>query len=111
MDETLHVAYKKYKIKIKFTFFLVNIKYFLSCELKTSEFSLVLRTCENSDFFQQTQNIFGIHLKKVNILYVLHSFSISVLLACGVPVNGMHFQSEWKTVWILVRLLCQKPAD
>ena len=50
VGETLHVAYKKYKIKRKFTFFLVNTKYLSSCELKTSEFSLVLRTRENSVF-------------------------------------------------------------
>ena len=45
--------------------------YISSCELKTSEFSFVLCTCENSDVFNTVdENIFGIHLKKVNILCV-----------------------------------------
>ena len=39
LGETLHVAYKKYKIKSKFTFFSVNTKYISSRELKTSEFA------------------------------------------------------------------------
>ena len=45
VGETLHVAYKKYKIKRKFTFvrYIPNIS---SCKLKTSEFLLVLRTHE-----------------------------------------------------------------
>ena len=44
VGETLHVAYKKYKIKRKFTFFSANTKYIASRELKISEYSLVLRT-------------------------------------------------------------------
>ena len=41
VGETLHVAYKKYKIKRKNTvlFFSVNAKYSSSRELKTTEFS------------------------------------------------------------------------
>ena len=46
----MHVAYKKYKIKRKFTSFLVNTKYIKSRELNTSEFSLMLRTRKNSVF-------------------------------------------------------------
>ena len=39
----------------------------LPCELEKA----VLRTRENSDFFNSIDDIFGIHLKKANILYVL----------------------------------------
>ena len=49
---------KKYKIKIKFTFFLVNTKYFSSRELKTLKFSFVLRTHENSDVFNTLDEIY-----------------------------------------------------
>ena len=44
------------------------------------------------------------------IFYVLHSFPILILLTCNIPVVSM-FQSDWKTVWILIRWLCPKPAD
>ena len=51
MGEALHVAYKKYKIERKFIFWGVNTKNISSRELKTSEFSLELRSRENSDVF------------------------------------------------------------
>ena len=39
--------------------------------MKTFKFSLVLRTRENTDvFITLDENIFGIHYKRVNILYV-----------------------------------------
>ena len=64
VDETLHVANQKYKIKRKFTF-LVNTKYISSCELKTSEFSLlVLCTCENSDVFNILHGIYLVFTSK-----------------------------------------------
>ena len=59
VGETLHVAYQRYKIKRKFTFFSVNTKNILSRELKTSEFSLVLRTREKSDVFNTLGEIRG----------------------------------------------------
>ena len=68
MSETLHIAYKRYKKKRKFTFLGVNTKNISSRELKTSKLSLVLRTRENSNVFNTLDIIFGIHLKKVNIL-------------------------------------------
>ena len=49
---------KKYKIKRKFTFFIVNTKYISSRELKTSIFSFVLRTHENSDVFNTLDEIY-----------------------------------------------------
>ena len=42
---------------------------------------------------------------------VLHSFPILMLLTCSITVVIMYFQSGWKTVWILIRWLLQKPAD
>ena len=39
--------------------------------MKTFEFSLVLRTRENTDvFITLDDNIYGIHSKRVNILYI-----------------------------------------
>ena len=67
MGETLHIAYKKYKIKKKIYFFLVNIKYISSSVLKTR----VRSTRENSEVFNKLDEyIFGIQLKKLNILYI-----------------------------------------
>ena len=46
--------------------------------MKTFKFSLVLRTRENTDvFISLDDNIYGIHSKRINILYV---FAIQVLL-------------------------------
>ena len=40
--------------------------------MKTFKFSLVLRTRENTDvFITLDDNIYGIHIKRVNILYIL----------------------------------------
>ena len=33
------------------------------------------------------------------------------LSACSIPVVRIYFQSEWKTVWILISWLHQKSAD
>ena len=42
--------------------------------MKTFKFSLVLRTRENTDvFITLDDNIYGIHSKRVNILYLLRS--------------------------------------
>ena len=44
-----------------------------SRELKTSKFSPVLCTRDNSDVFNTLDEIYLVnHLKKVNILYLLH---------------------------------------
>ena len=41
--------------------------------MKTFRFSLVLRTRENTDvFISLDDNIYGIHSKRINILYALH---------------------------------------
>ena len=61
--------FEKYKIKKKMYFFSVNTKYMSPRDLKTSKYSIVI-------FFMfsthSMKNIFGIHLKKVNTLYLLH---------------------------------------
>ena len=42
--------------------------------MKTFKFSFVLRTRENTDvFISLNDNIYGIHSKRINILYVLHA--------------------------------------
>ena len=46
--------------------------------MKTFTFSLVLRTRENTDvFITLDENIFGIHSKKINILYLF--------ITCNIP--------------------------
>ena len=57
VGETLHVAYKKYKMKRKFTFF-GEYQYISSCDFKTSEFSTVFCTRENSDVFNTLDEIY-----------------------------------------------------
>ena len=43
--------------------------------MKTFKFSLVLRTRENTDvFISLDDNIYGIHSKRINILYLLPCF-------------------------------------
>ena len=64
-SETLHVASKKYKIKRKILFFFfVNTNYISFCEFKTSEFSRVQSTHENSDVFNTDYKIFWYSPKK-----------------------------------------------
>ena len=70
VGETLHVAFKSI-IKRKIYFFSENTKFILSRELKTSEFTLVLRTRENSDVFNTLDEICIWHLPKVKVLYPL----------------------------------------
>ena len=71
VGETLHVAYKKYKIKKKKNLlFLVNTKYVSSRELKTSEFSFVLCTRENSDVFNTFDEIYLVVTSKSKILFL-----------------------------------------
>ena len=66
------------KIKRKFTLFQWTPKTFSSRVMKTFTFSLVLRTRENTDvFITLDENIFGIHSKSVNILYLF--------ITCNMP--------------------------
>ena len=61
-------------------FFSVNTKYISSRELKTSKFSLVLRTRENSDIFNSLDEIYFVFTSNnqissiyLNILFSTHS--------------------------------------
>ena len=59
------------EIKRNFLFFSEYHKKFSSRVMKTFKFSLMLRTLENTDvFITLDDNIYGIHSKRVNILYV-----------------------------------------
>ena len=64
MGEALHVAYKKYKKERKFIFGGINTKNISSRELETSEFSLVLRTRENSDVFNTFDKLYLVFTSK-----------------------------------------------
>ena len=64
VGETLHVAYKKYKIKRNLLFWGVNTKHISSRDLKTSEFSLLLRTRENSDVFNTFDKLYLVFTSK-----------------------------------------------
>ena len=66
------------KNKKKIYFYSVNTKTFSSHVLKISVISPMLRTREITDIFNTLDEIYGIHLKKVNILYIL-LFSANVL--------------------------------
>ena len=55
---------KATQVKKKFTFFLVNTKYISSRELKTSKFSFLLRTHENSDVFNTLDEIYLVFTSK-----------------------------------------------
>ena len=53
----------------------MNTIKFSSRVMKTLKFSLVLRTRENTDvFITLDDNIYGIHSKRVNILYLFYKF-------------------------------------
>ena len=58
MGEKLHIAYKRYKIKRKFTFLGEDTKNISSRELETSKLSLVLRTRENSNVFNTLDKLY-----------------------------------------------------
>ena len=64
MDEILHVAFKKYKIKRKFPFFLLITKNISFREFQTSEFSLALRNRENYDGFNTLGEIYLVYTSK-----------------------------------------------
>ena len=102
------------EIKRKFTLFSVNIiKKFSSHVMKTFKFSLVLRTRENIDvFITLDDNIYGIHSKRVNILYLTIEprHSIYCYIGCA-PVktqicldnSEQHSQS---TLWVAKNSKC-----
>ena len=51
--------------------------------MKTFKFSLVLRIRENTDvFISLDDNIYGIHRKRINILYLLRNKKIIMWIPC-----------------------------
>ena len=109
-DETLHVAYKKNKIKKKFYFFSVNTKYISFRELKTSDLLLVLRARESSDGFNILDRIYLVFTSKKYIssmFYIkyltmfkvhrhTHAGAIRKLLyGCAFVREIIHSLSEW----------------
>ena len=59
--------------------------------MKTFKFSLVLRTCENTDvFITLTDNIYGIHSKRVNILYRLINLSLHIFIPHHTIIMGYY---------------------
>ena len=66
----------------------------------------LLVTCNKITFYCNKAQIIINHCH-AEYFYVLHSFPISILLTCSILVVSMYFQSEWKTVWILIRWLHQ----
>ena len=74
LSKVIYISSPREKNKKKISFFSVNTKTISSHVLKISENSLVLCTREFTDIFITFDgNIFGIHLKKVNILCVFVS--------------------------------------
>ena len=72
---------KKYKIKRKFIS-LVNTKYISSRELKTSKFSFVLRTHENSDVFKTLDEIYLVFTSKSKYpLFICFRYALISLLS------------------------------
>ena len=63
--------------------------------MKTFKFSLVLRTRENTDvFISLDDNIYGIHSKRINILYVL-LLKVSVKYYCSQRGSDESSHSSW----------------
>ena len=116
---TLHVAYKKYKINRKFTFYwywtcrecsilnsvmkalhvrkrtgnnriflLVNTKCISSCELKTSECLLVLRTRKSSYVFNTLHEIYLVFTSKS--IYPIFNVSLLYMYANVALIGWLH---------------------
>ena len=76
------------------------------------------RTCSSESILVKIPHCWKSHVTAhILIVYqtllMLYYYSppIFTLLTCSIPVESMYLQSEWKTVWIFIRWLHQKPAD
>ena len=80
--------------------------------MKTFTFSLVLRTRENTDvFITLDENIFGIHSKRVNILYIWFrklQYGNSLTMVTENTENLLCKLQKWgkNTVFTLISALC-----
>ena len=73
--------------------------------MKTFKFSLVLRTRENTDvFITLDDNIYGIHSKRVNILYLVTSQVVTPTYSCA-------FYIKWVCLVLTVLATCIKRKD
>ena len=84
--------------------------------MKTFKFSLVLRTRENTDvFISLDDNIYGIHSKRISILYILEFYD-GVKGSSWAEVGGVHekyvnkkivkninFSEKALSLWIVYR--------
>ena len=74
-----------------------------------------LRMCDSNKFDSHAlTQINKQKMKKYYVyyfFYLLHSSPNCILLTFSIPVVSMHFHSQFKTVWILIRWRRQKPAD
>ena len=88
---------KKNKKKI-YSFSVITIK-FSSRVMKTFKFSLVLRTLENTDvFITLDDNIYGIHSKRVNILYIYDKNQQNLFSYQCVSVHMSHIRIRYTCV-------------
>ena len=63
--------------------------------MKTFKFSLVLRTRENTDvFITLDDNIYGIHSKRVNILYILVTLTSALPSMWQLPDSVKNLKTE-----------------
>ena len=95
---------KVYKIKRKFTFFSKYQIYFI---LWVENIEIFIRAAHSWKFwcFQHTRwNIFGIHLKKVNILYVYCKFSLFLKNLFFSRLFWLLAQQRFIAAWALARL-------
>ena len=63
--------------------------------MKTFKFSLVLRTRENTDvFISLDDNIYGIHSKRINILYIYHGYGQTPYCSRYCRSRGFRFEFQ-----------------
>ena len=74
--------------------------------MKTFKFSLMLRTHENTDvFITLDDNIYGIHSKRVNILYNFQTAQ-NILVSFGMQI---HIDKTYTLKFSNVRFLYKQP--
>ena len=80
--------------------------------MKTFKFSLVLRTHENTDvFISLDDNIYGIHSKRINILFMLSTENFANML--GIKSDAWWFAAHLQYIYVvspLCGVACGPPA-
>ena len=79
VNKLINCKSSKTSIKLKKILFLVNTKYISSRDLKTSKFSFVLRTHENSDAFNTLDEIYLVFTSKklISSIYSTREIQLS----------------------------------